>query len=87
MTRRDVIIRTAAAGLAIGEAAGARAVTAQLTEVYKNNDFQLTGISVSKTGRVFVNFPRWSAEYLNAVVEVTPDGSAKNLPNVDCNRW
>lgn len=29
-----------------------------LTEVYQNNDFQLTGISVSKTGRLLINFPR-----------------------------
>ncbi len=36
------------------------AQTRSLTEVYSNNDFQLTGISVSKTGRLFVNFPRWS---------------------------
>lgn len=59
----------------------------QFTQVYQNNDFQLTGISVSKTGRLFANFPRWSAEYLNAVVEVSPDGSSKPFPNVEWNRW
>src|SRR6185437_9571448 len=59
----------------------------QLTQVYQNSDFQLTGVSVSKTGRLFVNFPRWSAEYLNAVVEVMPDGSAKPFPDEDWNRW
>ena len=59
----------------------------QLTQVYSNNDFQLTGISVSKTGRLFVNFPRWSAEYLNAVVEAMPDGSSKPYPDDDWNRW
>jgi sugar lactone lactonase YvrE len=59
----------------------------QLTQVYQNSDFQLTGISVSKTGRLFVNFPRWSAEYLNAVVEAMPDGSSKPFPNEQWNRW
>ena len=59
----------------------------QLTQVYQNNDFQLTGISVSKTGRLFVNFPRWSAEYLNAVIEAMPDGSSKPFPNEAWNRW
>jgi len=59
----------------------------QLVQVYSNNDFQLTGVTVSKTGRVFVNFPRWSAEYLNAVVEVIPDGSAKPYPDEGWNRW
>jgi Major royal jelly protein len=59
----------------------------ELKLVYENNDFQLTGISVSKEGRVFVNFPRWSPEYLNAVVEVMPDGSAKPFPDENWNRW
>ncbi len=59
----------------------------QLTEVYHNNDFQLTGISVSNTGRVFINFPRWSPAYVNAVVEVTSDGSAKSFPNEEWNHW
>ncbi len=68
-------------------AALAQAPGRQLTQVYSNNDFQLTGIAVSKTGRVFVNFPRWSAEYLNAVVEVMPDGSAKPFPDENWNRW
>lgn len=72
--------------LAAGWAQG-QSPSAQLDQVYQNNDFQLTGISVSKAGRVFVNFPRWSSEYLNAVVEVMPDGSAKPFPNEDWNRW
>jgi sugar lactone lactonase YvrE len=59
----------------------------ELKLVYQNNDFQLTGISVSKQGRVFVNFPRWSPEYQNAVMEVMPDGSAKPFPNDEWNRW
>lgn len=58
-----------------------------LTQVYSNNQFQLTGISVSKTGRLFVNFPRWSPEYLNAVIEVMPDGSSRPFPDEAWNRW
>ncbi|MCU1232374.1 MAG: hypothetical protein JWP63_341 [Candidatus Solibacter sp.] len=58
-----------------------------LTEVYHNNDFQLTGVTVSKTGRMFVNFPRWSDYYLNAVVEVMKDGSTKPYPDEYWNRW
>lgn len=59
----------------------------QLTRVYENNDFQLTGISVSKKGRLFVNFPRWAPEYLNAVVEVLANGSTKPFPDEEWNRW
>lgn len=59
----------------------------ELTRVYENNDFQITGISISKSGRLFVNFPRWSDRYLNAVVEVMPDGSVKPYPDEHWNRW
>src|SRR5579875_3556178 len=58
-----------------------------LTQVYQNNDFQLTGVSVSKTGRLFVNFPRWSDHYRYAVVEVSPDGSSKPFPDAEWNQW
>ncbi|MCU1299430.1 MAG: major royal jelly-related protein [Acidobacteriaceae bacterium] len=58
-----------------------------LQEAYHNDDFQITGIAVSKTGRLFVNFPRWSDRYLNAVVEVTPDGSSRPFPDEHWNRW
>jgi hypothetical protein len=63
------------------------AFSAQLTQVFSDNNFQLTGVSVSKTGRVFVNYPRWSAEYLNAVVEAMPNGSVKPFPDQEWNRW
>lgn len=55
--------------------------------VYKNNHFQLTGISASKDGRLFVNFPRWSDRYLNAVIEVDPDGNERPYPNLSWNQW
>jgi sugar lactone lactonase YvrE len=58
-----------------------------LTQVYQNDDFQITGISVSKNGRLFVNFPRWSDRYLNAVIEVKPDGSTAPFPDETWNRW
>ncbi len=75
-------------GVLLGVVPGhSQTVGPQLTEVYHNGDFQLTGISVSKAGRLFINFPRWSPEYLNAVVEVMPDGSAKPFPDQDWNRW
>jgi sugar lactone lactonase YvrE len=58
-----------------------------LIEVYQNPDFQITGITVSKSGRLFVNFPRWSDRYLNAVVEVLDNGSVKPFPDESWNRW
>jgi sugar lactone lactonase YvrE len=58
-----------------------------LKEVYQNDDYQITGVTVSKGGRLFVNFPRWSDRYLNAVMEVRADGSAKPFPDEHWNRW
>src|SRR4051812_46378667 len=53
---------------------------AELREIFRDDDFQLTGVTVSPSGRMFVNYPRWSDMYLNAVVEVMPDGSADRFP-------
>jgi sugar lactone lactonase YvrE len=60
---------------------------ATLAPVYENNDFQITGVTVSKSGRLFVNFPLWSDRYLNAVVEVMKDGSVQPYPDEFWNRW
>ena len=58
-----------------------------LTEVYRNADFQMTGITISKTNRLFINFPRWSDHYENAVVEILPNGSTRPYPDETWNRW
>jgi sugar lactone lactonase YvrE len=61
--------------------------TTALREVFRDDTFQLTGVTVSRTGRVFVNYPRWSDVYLNAVVEVLPDGTSRPFPDETWNRW
>jgi sugar lactone lactonase YvrE len=58
-----------------------------LKEVFSDDTFQLTGVTVSRTGRLFVNYPRWSDMYLNAVVEVLPDGSSRPFPDERWNGW
>src|SRR3954453_20441827 len=63
------------------------AQTHALTEVFHDDHFQLTGVSVSKSGRVFVNYPRWSDTYRYAVAEIGKDGSAKPFPDQDWNTW
>jgi sugar lactone lactonase YvrE len=74
-------------GLCVPALRSADPPSRQLTQVYSNSDFQITGIAVSKTGRLFVNFPRWSAEYSNAVLEVMKDGSVKAFPDDAWNKW
>jgi sugar lactone lactonase YvrE len=82
----------AATGLLV--AGGALAVTrpksragVALREVFRDDDFQLTGVTVSPSGRLFVNYPRWSDMYLNAVAEIMPDGSARPFPDEPWNQW
>ncbi len=74
--------------LALGLPGNAQQAKVQpLTEIYHNNDFQFTGVTVSKSGRIFLNFPRWSDRYVNAVVEVMKDGSIKPFPDETWNKW
>ncbi|MCU1381577.1 MAG: major royal jelly protein [Acidobacteria bacterium] len=58
-----------------------------LTAVFSDDTFQLTGVAMSKRGRLFVNYPRWSDIYLNAVVEVMADGSTAPFPDERWNGW
>jgi len=74
------------AGAVVIARAGARRDTA-LEEIFSDNDFQITGVTVSTDGRVFVNYPRWSDLYLNAVVEVLPSGTTRPYPDERWNGW
>jgi len=50
-------------------------------------DHQVTGVAVSKDGRIFVNFPRWTEDAPVSVAEVMKDGSIKPYPNEEWNSW
>lgn len=60
---------------------------AKLEPVFKDNTYQLTGVAVSKAGRIFVNYPYWSDTYKYALVEVLKDGSVKPYPDASWNSW
>ena len=49
-------------------------------------DHQVTGVTVSKTGRVFVNFPRWTEDAPVSVAEVK-DGKVVPYPDAGWNGW
>jgi sugar lactone lactonase YvrE len=53
---------------------------AQLEEVGSFPHQQVTGVAVSKSGRVFVNFPNWSDSHSVSVAEWI-DGKTKPFPN------
>lgn len=70
----------------IGYNAAVPAVQEALLEYPYFSD-QVTGIAVSKQGRIFVNFPRWDKDPLYSVAEVMPDGSLRPYPDAGWNRW
>lgn len=59
---------------------------AQLQQV-ASFEHQVTGVTVSKEGRIFVNFPRWTEDAPISVAEVTRDGRIKPYPDDEWNSW
>jgi sugar lactone lactonase YvrE len=47
---------------------------------------QVTGVSVSEDGRIFVNFPRWTEDNAISVAELK-DGELKPYPDEEWNAW
>jgi sugar lactone lactonase YvrE len=66
--------------------AGTSPDTPQLQQVAQF-EHQVTGVTVSKDGRIFVNFPRWTGDAPVSVAEVTRDGQIKPYPDEEWNSW
>ncbi len=58
----------------------------QLIEVARS-ERRWTGLAVSQEGRIFVNFPLWSASQPFAVGELQQDGTVLPYPNEVLNSW
>lgn len=50
-------------------------------------EHQVTGVTVSENGRIFVNFPRWTEDAPLSVAEVLPDGRLRPYPDAQWNAW
>ena len=48
---------------------------------------QVTGVGVSRQGRIFVNFPRWEEDVAISVAEVGPNGAVTPYPNAAWNAF
>ena len=48
---------------------------------------QVTGIAISRQGRIFVSFPRWVGNPRQSVAEVMSDGSLRPYPDSEWNSW
>jgi len=65
----------------------AEVATEPTLEIVAESDRQWTGVAVTKDGRVFVNFPRWSPDVPVSVAEVLSDGSLRPYPDEAWNSW
>ncbi len=83
----------AAPGLAVAQAPAAMQATAapapaaplKPTKVM-SFDHQVTGITVTKDGRMFVNFPRWTEDTAVSLAEIK-DGKLVPFPDAEWNSW
>lgn len=50
-------------------------------------EHQVTGVTVARDGRIFVNFPRWTEDAPVSVAEVASDGSIRPYPDQNWNAW
>ena len=58
----------------------------ELVEVAKSDQLW-TGVAVSKNGRIFVNYPRWSPNISNSVCEIDSNRNPIPFPNEEWNSW
>jgi sugar lactone lactonase YvrE len=62
-------------------------ITKQVLPVAEFIGQQVTGVTVTLTERIFVNFPRWRKGVENSVVEITKDNQKLAYPNEEWNSW
>src|SRR5689334_13635571 len=70
--------------LSLFAALGLSAAGAGLEEVAQFPNQQVTGVAVSKAGRIFVNFPDWSDDHTISVAEIKA-GAPQPYPNTEMN--
>ncbi len=77
-----------------GDKAGDKTGNSALSDIQKydlvevaSSDYQWTGVAVSGSGRMFVNFPRWSANVPVSVAEIAENGDIIPYPDKKWNSW
>jgi len=59
----------------------------QIIQVAEFKGQQVTGVTVTDAGRIFVNFPRWRKGVDNSVIEILSDKQKKSYPDDLWNSW
>lgn len=73
--------------LGVNRSGFAQSSKSRLEEAVSTDRYQPVGLAISRTGRMFVSFPRWSDVYEHGVVEVLPNGTRRPFPDAEWNRW
>jgi sugar lactone lactonase YvrE len=66
---------------------GTNITSTSLQVVFQDSNYQLTGVAISKDGRLFTSYPLWSTTYKNAVAEITHGSPEIPYPNPAMNSW
>lgn len=88
--RRDVLLGMAAvplASLARGQNASQNGLRPLQLVATFTHPRQVTGVAVSPSGRIFVNFPRWEEDVAISVAEVGPGGALTPFPDAAWNAY
>lgn len=59
----------------------------ELKNVVSFKGIQVTGITITEKGRMFVNFPRWRNGVPFSVAEITKENNHEPYPNKEVNTW
>jgi sugar lactone lactonase YvrE len=59
----------------------------QLEQVFSDDTYQLTGVAVSKDGRLFTCYPLWPGPHKYDVVEIFTNNQVKPYPDEHWNSW
>ena len=59
----------------------------ELELLFEDNQYQLTGVAISKKGRLFTNYPLWEGPHRYSLVEILPGNEVKPFPNGEMNSW
>jgi sugar lactone lactonase YvrE len=62
-------------------------MSAYKIELVARFEHQVTGVSVSRDNRIFVNFPRWTEDSAVSVAELKADGALLPYPDQEWNAW
>jgi hypothetical protein len=73
--------------VAVAAASLAAATAGTLTEIAQSPEALWNGVAVTKQGRLFASFPRWTDAATPSVGEVMPDGAIRPYPGGGWNAW